>query len=199
MRKIVLASASPRRSELLKQLGLVFDILIPDLEENLDTALKPEVLAQKLASEKCAFAMDKLDDNGVTPVVVISADTLVVKNGVLGKPADPDDAYRMLKMLQGSWHEVLTGVCVAGLPEKKTVTGVGSTRVRMGDMDDLAIRAYIKTGEPFDKAGAYGVQGFGSLLVEEIEGCYFNIVGLPIPMLFRMLEDFGIGLLSWRP
>lgn len=192
MREIVLASASPRRSELLKQIGLKFEIVPSDVDENIDSNLIPEEVVMGLSCRKALDVAKKIDNR----VLVIGADTIVVKDRILGKPVNDQDAFNMLKSLQGDWHNVITGVCVIDTDGFKIVKGFERTRVKMRNLQDREIYSYIATGEPADKAGAYGIQGMGALLVEKIEGCYFNVVGLPLSKLAEMLEDFGLHLLG---
>lgn len=191
MREIVLASASPRRCELLKQIGVSFKVIPSNVEENISIDLSPEELAQNLAYEKALSVAKKLENDSI----VIGADTIVVKNGVLGKPLNENQAFDMLSSLQGDWHEVITGIAVIEVPGLRYLKGFEKTRVRMRNVSDDAIKAYIKTGEPMDKAGAYGIQGMGAVFIERIEGCYFNVVGLPLMKLAVMLEEFGIRVL----
>jgi septum formation protein len=189
MKEIILASASPRRFELLKQLGLTFGVFPSDIDENIGCCYSPEEFAQKLSYEKALSVARQVEG------VVIGADTIVVKDGILGKPENEEHAFHMLKTLQGNWHEVITGVTVIDSLSLKSIKTYEKTRVKMRKLSDEAIESYIKTREPMDKAGAYGVQGLGSILVERIEGCYFNVVGLPLMRLSTMLESFGVFIL----
>ena len=195
MKEIVLASASPRRCELLKQLGIDFRIIEPDIVEDFDSGLSAGENVQRLSLYKALSVAKKIEGNAL----VIGADTLVFKDGLIGKPADEKQAFEMLKLLQGSWHEVFTGVTVVDSSDLKSLGGYERTRVKMRELPERVIKSYIATGEPLDKAGAYGIQGIGSLLVERIDGCYFNVVGLPIVLLSRILEQFGfnLGSLVW--
>ena len=187
---IILASASPRRSELLKQAGCKFEIRVSHVEEKLDSGCPPEKLAVTLASKKAlAVAAEAEEDD-----VVIGADTMVVLRGtVYGKPTDREDACRMLSELSGQEHQVITGVAVVrgtGL-----WTDFSTTTVRMSTLTPERIQRYIATGEPFGKAGSYAIQGIGALLVEHINGCYNNVVGLPLMTLASLLERAGVELL----
>lgn len=195
MKEIVLASASPRRSELLKQLNIEFHVSPSELEEVLDESLRPEELVQKLSFQKASDVAEKMRKQNKTGCLVIGADTVVVKDKVLGKPADTLQAYKMLESLQGAWHEVITGVALVDVENGKTVSFFEKTRVKMRELNSREIDSYIKTGEPIDKAGAYGIQGMGAVLVERIEGCYFNVVGLPLTKLAVMLREFGAEVL----
>jgi len=193
--QIVLASQSPRRSELLKQLGLNFQIKTANIDESNSMGLKAAELVQYLAFEKArVIAEDSSLDRGS---IVIGADTVVVKEGtILGKPRDKQDAFNMLKGLSGSWHEVMTGVAVIDVNSFKYDKIVEITRVKMKELKDETINAYINSGEPLDKAGAYGIQGLGAVLIDRIEGCYFNVVGLPISKLSDILKNYGVYVLE---
>jgi septum formation protein len=197
MNEIILASASPRRSELLRQIGLNFRVLPSNMDETLEGSPEPTEYASRLACGKALGVAGQLSSQSAVDkrYLVIGADTIVVKNGILGKPENEAHAFQMLKQLQGDWHEVITGVSVVQSLDRRHETGVEVTRVKMRSLSDAGILAYIRTGEPFDKAGAYGIQGMGALLVEKIEGCYFNVVGLPLYMLSTMLERFGTKVL----
>jgi len=171
---IILASGSARRAKLLKDAGITFEIMPSDIEEVINHKLKPEEIVVDLAVQK---GMDARKDHPND--IVISADTIVVyQQDILGKPKDEEDAYRMLKMLSENTHQVYTGVCVAkgDKIEKFSV----KTDVTMKKLSDLEIKEYIKTKEPMDKAGAYGIQGLGGALVESYQGDFFNVVGLPL-------------------
>ncbi len=195
MKEIVLASASPRRSELLKQLNIEFHVSPSELEEVLDESLQPEELVQKLSFQKASDVAEKMKKQNKRDCLVIGADTVVVKDKVLGKPGDTLQAYKMLESLQGAWHEVITGVTLVDMENRKTVSFFEKTRVKMRELNSCEIHSYIETGEPIDKAGAYGIQGMGAVLVERIEGCYFNVVGLPLTKLALMLREFGVEVL----
>lgn len=189
--RIILASGSPRRKELLNSLGINFTVYKPEADESHSENEDPEKLCARLSRIKAEAGAEKFGD-----AVIIAADTIVVIDGkILGKPIDREDAVRMLKMLQGRTHEVLTGlsVCANG----KILTHVEHTRVKFRTLSDAEINAYAMTGECDDKAGAYAVQGVGSLLIERIEGDYFNVVGLPVCQLGIMLHEFGINILSY--
>ncbi|OPZ84192.1 MAG: Septum formation protein Maf [Firmicutes bacterium ADurb.Bin419] len=197
--QIVLASQSPRRSELLKQLGLDFIVKTSDLDESNSVGLEASELVMHLAHEKAKIVASEIaEESGSSKeFMVIGADTVVVRDGViLGKPEDSDDAFNMLKSLQGRWHEVMTGIAVIDMQNSKFTKGIEVTRVKMKELDDEALRSYINTGEPVDKAGAYGIQGLGAVLVERIEGCYFNVVGLPISKLSDILKIYGVHVLK---
>ena len=190
MAHIVLASGSPRRQELLRNIGVTdFDIRVPQTEETFPAGLSPQQVVAYISREK-AEAAAKL----CTPEeIVITADTMVfLDEARLGKPADEAEALRMLTALQGRHHTVCTGVTVR--QGGRAVTGSEETEVIFRPASEKELLAYIATGEPMDKAGAYGIQGKGSLLVEGIRGDFFNVMGLPLLRLSRMLEQFGITL-----
>ena len=188
MAKIVLASGSPRRQELLKNIGITeFDIRVPEADEDYPAGLTPQEIVAYISREK-ADAAAKLC---TAEEIVITADTMVfLDDARLGKPADEADALRMLTALQGRHHTVCTGVTVR--QGSRSMTEVETTEVYFRSASEAELRGYIATGEPMDKAGAYGIQGKGSLLVEKINGDYFNVMGLPVLRLSRMLEQFGV-------
>lgn len=189
MSEIILASASPRRRELLNIAGLDFGIVVADVDESaVATDVPTDIYVQELALLKATATAKKILDK--KDALVIAADTVVVYDGkILGKPTDEDDAEKMLKMLSGNVHQVYTGFCVLRMSDAKTVCKSVCTNVRMRELSEEKIRAYINTGEPMDKAGSYGIQGLGSLLTDGIDGDYFNVVGLPLGELCRVLED----------
>lgn len=196
MSEIILASASPRRRELLNNMGLSFSVVVSDADESeVSQDAPPHIYVQELALIKAAAAAKKVLSN--KEALIISADTIVVNAGkILGKPAGKEDAYRMLKSLSGKTHQVYTGYCVMSIANAYTVCGRECTGVRFRELSDEKIYRYIETGEPMDKAGAYGIQGLGAMLVEGINGDYFNVVGLPVSALARTLEnDFGFRLI----
>ena len=183
MKKIILASSSPRRKELLTTAGVEFEIHVRDVDETITEGTLPEEAAKKTAVKKAAAVAEDYAD-----CVVIGADTIVVANGkILGKPKDEADAKAMLSMLSGIEHEVITGVCI--IRDGKPETFAQISKVKFYDLTDEEISAYVATKEPMDKAGAYGIQGLGCRLVERIEGDYFNIVGLPVAEVVRRLRS----------
>lgn len=185
--KYILASASPRRRELLGRLGIDFDIVVSDADETLPEGILPEAAAAYTAEKKADAVAASAGD-----AVIIAADTIVVAgNEIMGKPADRADAEAMLHRLSGITHRVMTGVCIAygGRKVKFTQT----TLVKFYPLTDEEITAYVESGEPMDKAGAYGIQGLGCTLVEGIEGDYFNVVGLPVARLARELQAITKG------
>jgi len=190
---IVLASASPRRSELLKQIGIPFTIQVSKGEENSIQAQKPQEWVQQLAFEKAFDVANSLKEG-----LVIGADTIVVKdNQILGKPLNTEEAVSMLDFLSGAEHQVMTGIALVDAANtKKYLTDIEITRVKFRQLTEKEVYAYVASGEPMDKAGAYGIQGLGALLVEGIIGCYFNVVGLPLNRLAQNLKRFGVEVLN---
>ncbi len=179
---IILASKSPRRKELLSLITDDFTVDSAEVDETLPSGIEPDKAVEYLSKIK-ARPFRK------SGKIVIGADTVVAIDGkILGKPKDKDDAFSMLKNLSGRQHSVFTGVTV--IKNDKEITFSVQTKVKFYDLADDEIEAYISSGEPFDKAGAYGIQGSGSLLVEKIDGDYFNVVGLPISRLARVLREF---------
>ncbi|SHJ52852.1 Maf family protein [Tepidibacter formicigenes] len=191
--KIILASSSPRRRELLLNLNLKFKVIKSEVKESVDINSNPKTVAMSLAFQKALDVANKVEESEI----VIGADTIVVfDNEILGKPNDEEDAFNMIKKLSGKYHEVITGISVIRLSDNKKVVDCEITKVKMKDIDDYKIRRYIDTKEPMDKAGSYGIQGYGSLLVEKIEGDYFSVVGLPVAKLEEILSrHFGINII----
>jgi septum formation protein len=184
--RVVLASASPRRRQLLDLIGIAHEVRPADIDESMRPREAPRRHAERLAREK-ATAIAKRDPDLIT----IAADTIVVINRkVLGKPRDADDAARMLALLSGREHVVTTAVAVSR--GKKLRSAVEEVRVKFRRLREDEIEAYIATGEPMDKAGAYGIQGYGATIVERIEGDYFAVMGLPIVRLIGLLRDVGV-------
>lgn len=198
---LVLASASPRRRELLSYLGITFRALSNDAEEDeiapptelaahippadLPLHFHPTVRAWRKASAACSEAPDS---------VIIGADTIVVLDGdVLNKPADDDEARWMLGRLSGRTHTVYTGVAVIDTHNKRTLVAIEQSQVEIAAVSDLQIAEYVATGEPLDKAGAYGIQGLGGRLVRSVAGSYTNVVGLPLTVVYNLLADIGVG------
>ena len=184
--RVVLASSSPRRRELLNLIGIDHEVRPANIDETMRPRENPRRHAERLAREK-ASAIAKRDPD----LIIIGADTIVVVNRkVLGKPRDAADAARMLALLSGREHVVTTAVAVSR--GKKLRSAVEEVRVRFRRLRDDEIEAYIATGEPMDKAGAYGIQGYGATIVERIEGDYFAVMGLPIVRLVGLLRDVGV-------
>ncbi|GMA62427.1 Maf family protein [Alicyclobacillus fastidiosus] len=192
--ELILASGSPRRRQLLEMLSLPFQVIVTDADEEIRPSWAPGRAVEELAERKLAVALSRID---VPNTIAIAADTVVVADGtILGKPKDENEAYDMLQRLRGTSHEVFTGVAVYNMQNGKSRTFHEVTRVWMYEKDEDWLRWYIATGEPMDKAGSYAIQGVGSLLVERIEGDYFNVVGLPIGRLALTLEELGAPLQS---
>ncbi|MBT2688096.1 septum formation inhibitor Maf [Bacillus sp. ISL-47] len=185
MQNLILASSSPRRKELLKNLHLTFEVSSSDVDESFDPRLTPDEIVKELAFRKAFAVFEKHPD-----AFVIGSDTVVVKDGnVLGKPSNSEEAFSMLKSLSGTTHSVYTGVSI--LAPGKQIKFYEKTEVVFWELTDEEINSYIGTGEPFDKAGAYGIQGFGSVLVKSINGDYFSVVGLPVSRTVRELRKAG--------
>jgi septum formation protein len=185
---IVLASESTRRVDILRSLGISFSIIPPDIDERRkqDETIREYVL--RVAQEKAKKVGTHFPDKWV-----IGADTIVVNKGkVLGKPKSEEDAMEMLTALRGKWHKVLTAYCVLNMSKQASYQDVVETKVFIKDLTDEEIRRYIKTSEPFDKAGSYAVQGKGGFMVKEIKGSYSNVVGLPICEITDVLLSLGI-------
>ena len=189
--KVILASASPRRKEILQNTKLNFDIQKSDIEEVILENESPEDMVVRLAYEKAYDVAQKNKDK-----LVIGADTIVaLDNEVLGKPKDQNEAYQMIKRLSNKTHKVITGISLINLKENKIIKDYVVSFVTFKDLSEDSIKDYINTNESLDKAGAYGIQGYGALLVDNIQGDYFNIVGLPISKLSDLLKDhFDINL-----
>ena len=187
---IVLASASPRRKELLKNLGLTFTVDRAEATEILNIGLKPAELAKSISLRKAQAAASRHADS-----IIIAADTFGVLDGViLGKPVDAHHASKMLAELSGRCHSVITGFTVIDSTTGRIVSRSVETRVYFRKLSRSEIGRYVKSGEPLDKAGAYAIQGLGALLVERIEGDYYNVIGLPLCALAEVLKRFGITL-----
>jgi len=198
MKPIVLASTSPRRKELLEKLGLEFEIVASDFDESRDQETSPGPpgdLAAKLSQGKAENVAPLYPDR-----VVIAADTLVVCDGeILGKPHTGAEAARMLRKISGRAVSVVTGFTVVETVTNRKISRSTETIVHIKTLSDDEIKSYVKTGEPLDKAGAFAIQGLGSVLVEKIEGDFFNVVGLPLFNLAEALKEFGINVLTCRP
>lgn len=187
-KKLILASASPRRKELLETIGLNFLVVAPDIDEKL---VKIEDI-ENLALEKALDVAKKI----VFPAIIIGSDTIVsINNKILGKPVDRRDAFNMLKMLSGKTHRVISAIAVYDTETEKTVKTSVKSDVTFRKLNDEEIQNYINTGEPMDKAGAYAIQGRASAFVKSINGCYTNIVGISVYKTTEILKDFGIRVL----
>jgi septum formation protein len=184
--RVVLASSSPRRRELLNLIGITHEVRPANLDETRLARETPRRYAERLAREK-ASAIAQRDP----ALITIGADTIVVVDRkILGKPVDKADAARMLRLLSGREHTVITAVAVARGKELRS--GIEQVRVKFRRLGEDEIDAYIETGEPMDKAGAYGIQGFGATIVERVEGDYFAVMGLPLVRLVALLRDLGV-------
>jgi septum formation protein len=191
MKRIVLASASPRRRELLDKIGLKFEVEPSNYAEDLRSGLSPDELARAISLEKARVVASKHKNT-----VVIAADTFIVFRGkIMGKPGTEAEARKMLMMLSGKSHSVITGFTILDTDENKILTKSVETVVHIKNLTSGEIEAYVKSGEPLDKAGAYAIQGLGSVIVERIEGDYFNVIGLPLSALAEGLKEFGIHIL----
>jgi septum formation protein len=186
-RPLVLASASPRRRFLLDLVGFDFEVVEPRVNEEEHAHEDPVKHVLRLSEMKARSVAGRLDQG-----LVLGADTVVLLgNEILEKPRSEEEAFDMLSRLSGAWHVVYTGLTVVDAATGRAVAGHETTRVKIREMTPGEIRAYIKTGEPMDKAGSYGIQGYGAAIVESVEGCYFNVVGLPLVRLLRLLKQFA--------
>jgi septum formation protein len=186
---LVLASASPRRRTLLEQLGLNFRVVVSDFDETtVPTDLAPEDYVQELAREKALQVAQTLSE----PAIVLAADTTVVLGStILNKPMDVPDAARMLRLLSNRTHDVFTGIAIVETSTGRMTQDFRRTEVRFRELSEAEIAAYIRSGAPMDKAGAYGIQDdFGAVFISEIHGCYYNVVGLPLELVYRRLKEF---------
>jgi septum formation protein len=188
--KLILASASPRRAEILRDAGYHFTVLSSAIDETPRPQESPEELVLRLAQTKAELAAAR----AVGPAILIAADTEVVLDGhIFGKPRSSDDARQMLEKLSGRIHSVLTGVCLIRLPDGERVSFVETTLVEFAPLSEEEITRYLSTGEGHDKAGGYAIQGYAARYIPRIEGCYFNVVGLPLARLQQTLSGLG-----WR-
>ncbi|GAB6991410.1 Maf family protein [Paenibacillus pini] len=194
-RRVILASTSPRRQELIASLGLPYEIYPSHADESTSEDWSPAQVVEGLALRKAEAVYPAFAEREENAVIIGSDTIVVLEDRVLGKPANDQDAIDMLKSLQGRTHNVYTGVACIDAMNGKTIVRHQVTSVTMKTLSDAKIRNYVKSGEPSDKAGAYGIQGLGATLVDRIEGCYFNVVGLPVSMLSDMLSEFGIDIL----
>jgi len=186
--KLILASASPRRAEILRDAGVPFTMLSSAVDETAYPGESPHDLVQRLALAKAELAAAR----AVGPAIIIAADTAVTLDGhIFGKPRSSDEARRMLETLSGRTHAVLTGVALIRLPDAERITFVETTLVHVAALSSDEITRYLATGEPHDKAGAYAIQGRAGRYIPRIEGCYFNVVGMPLARLTRALHELG--------
>jgi len=191
MKKIILATTSPRRKEIFAKTGLPFETQESNYEENMKLPMSPSGLVKHLSLEKAKAVAEK--NKGA---IVIAADTFIVfKNKYVGKPKTKEEAKEMLKMLSGKEHQIVTGVTIIDSEVKHAVSFHETIKVFMKDFSDKTIDAYIETGEPLDKAGAYAIQGLGAVLIDRIEGDFFAAMGLPLSRLADELKGFGINVI----
>lgn len=181
---LILASGSPRRRELLDLMGLTYTVETPNVDESFSG--RPSETVMEISRRKAAAVAARHSDS-----IIIAADTLVFADGALGKPHTPERAKEMLRSLAGNWHHVYTGITVINTRSGRILRNVDKTRVHLVPMTEQEIDAYVATGEPLDKAGAYGIQGMGGMFVDRIDGSYSNVVGLPMSMLRIMLAQVG--------
>jgi septum formation protein len=190
MKKLILASSSPRRVEVLRNAGIDFEVRPSDTDEPRRPGEPASDYVQRLALEKARTVAEAA--MGTEDSIVVGADTVVVNRGeILLKPDSPEDARRMLRQLSGGVHEVHTGLAVILMPQRTERVIEEVTSVHFAQLSDAEIDAYIATGEPFDKAGAYGIQSLGGRYVTRVEGCYFNVMGMPLARLWATLREFS--------
>ena len=186
--RLILASASPRRAEVLRNAGLHFQVLSSAVDETPLPGESPTDLVLRLAEAKA----DLVAARAIGPAIIIAADTAVAIDGrILAKPRSGDDARNMLRQISGRTHAVHTGLALLRLPDTERRTAVETTLVTFSAMTDADITQYLSSGEPFDKAGAYAIQGRAGKFIPRIEGCYFNVVGLPLAHLYHLLQELG--------
>lgn len=195
--KIFLASGSPRRRELLEQMGICFEIKVSDVDENTDDNLSPSETVEILSARKADVVFEELVEKLSGNFAVIGSDTVVAADEkILGKPKDKNEAFEMLSMLKGKKHTVYTGLTVMLYYNSKVSVSTlsSATDVYIRNLTDCEINDYINTGEPLDKAGAYGIQGKGAIIVGKIDGDYYTVVGLPVSRLYTIFRDMGIPI-----
>ena len=192
-KKLVLASASPRRKELLEKLGYIFQIIPADIEEIVDKTKKPEEIVKEIALQKASHIANNLKE----PAIIIGSDTIVViDDTILGKPENAEDASKMLQQLSGRSHQVISGIAIVDTYTNNTIIDSESSDVYFRDISQEEITNYIKTKEPMDKAGAYAIQGLASTFIEKINGCYNNIVGLPVYKITQIFKKLDLDILK---
>jgi septum formation protein len=192
MKSIILASTSPRRKELMEKLGLEFQTVSSDYEENMDSKLEPLELAKTLSAGKAEAVASQYPDH-----IIIGADTFIaLDNKLLGKPHTEIKAAEMLKHISGKPISVITGFTIIDTSKNKKISKAIETKVYIKDLSDEEITSYVKTKEPLDKAGAFGIQGIGAVIVRKIDGDFFNVMGLPLFDLSESLKEFGVYVLS---
>jgi septum formation protein len=189
--KLILASASARRARILRDAGFAFEAVPCEVDETPPQGEAPQEFARRLAQEKAHLTAARVTG----PAIVVGADTVVVAGGrVLGKPRSAEEASAMLRILSGRTHTVYTGLAIIRLPDGASRVDIAATQVTFNPMSAEEISAYVASGEPFDKAGAYGIQERGGRFISRVEGCYFNVVGLPLARLYSHLTSLG-----WKP
>ena len=192
MKTIILASASPRRKELLERIGLKFEVEPSNYVEDIHSGAKPHELAQKISLEKAKAVANKHKKNAI----IIAADTFIVCEGeILGKPHTENEAKKMLEAINGKPHSVITGFTIIDTENNKELSKSAETKVYVRRLSSSEIDAYVKSREPLDKAGAYAIQGLGSVIVDRIDGDYYNVIGLPLSALTEGLKEFGVNIL----
>tara|TARA_Y100000034_G_scaffold135429_1_gene207331 strand:- start:1000 stop:1602 length:603 start_codon:yes stop_codon:yes gene_type:complete len=193
-KRIILASTSPRRHELAKVMGLDFDIVPSDYEEDMTMKLSPRKLVMVLAQGKAADVAKKFNSG-----IVIGMDTVVVFKGkVLGKPKSKKEAFNMLKSYSGKSQKVYSGVCLIDCKKGKIITDYEITKVKFRKLADSEIKKYIEVGNPMDKSGSYGIQDLSSIFIKGIEGCHFNVMGFPIYNLYKNLKKLGVDVFQYE-
>lgn len=186
--KLILASGSPRRAEILRNAGFAFEVRSADVDESARNEEPPVAMAERLAIEKARTVAAGVAGDAI----VVAADTVVVHEGrIYGKPASPEGAAAMLQHYSDKTHEVVTGIAVLRVPDGEMRVEHEATRVTFATLSEREIADYVATGEPFDKAGAYAIQGRAGVFISKVEGCYFNVMGLPLARLYRMLQEAG--------
>lgn len=186
--RLILASGSPRRAEILRNAGFAFEVRSGEVDESVQNGEAPVALAERLAAEKARTVAAGVAGEAI----VVAADTVVVHEGhIYGKPASPEDAAAMLQHYSGKTHEVLTAIAALQTPGGTLRVEHEITRVTFATLSESEIADYIASGEPFDKAGAYAIQGHGGVFITKVEGCYFNVMGLPLARMYRMLREMG--------
>lgn len=194
--KLILASASPRRRELIQTLNWPVQFLDIDVDESYSSTLTPAETVELLSLRKAETAQMRLAAEHESGIVIGSDTVVVSQDEILGKPENEDHAKTMLHQLQGTAHKVYTGITCIDIASNQQLSAHQCTEVHMKRLSDKQIAAYVATGEPMDKAGSYGIQGLGAVLIEQIKGCYFNVVGLPLSLLYEMLQHFDVDPLS---
>ncbi len=191
--KVILASKSPRRVEILSKLVEKFEVLESNFDEDtISFSGDVEKYVQNLSKNKAIDVSERLKE----PAIVIAADTVVFYNGkVMEKPKNEEDAFSMLSSLSGNTHKVYSGICIINTEDDNVITDYDFTEVIFSELSERQIRNYINSGEPMDKAGAYGIQGLGGTFVEGINGCYYNVMGLPLNKLYKILAKYNITIL----